>query len=164
MSDTKKPARTRAADGQAYDGFTDEERAAMKEHGQELKKSARRGSQASKDDGEGDVLAKIAELQDPDRVIAERIHAIVKAVAPDLAPRTYYGMPAYAKGAKDGKGGKVLCWYQPAQKFKTRYGMFSFTDQANLDGGAMWPVAYALAELTADAEAEIAARVKQAVS
>jgi uncharacterized protein YdhG (YjbR/CyaY superfamily) len=104
------------------------------------------------------VLAKIAELRDPDRVIAERLHAIVKATAPDLAPRTYYGMPAYARN------GKVLCWYQPAQKFKTRYGMFSFTDQANLDDGAMWPVAYALAELTADAEAEIAARIKQAVS
>jgi uncharacterized protein YdhG (YjbR/CyaY superfamily) len=153
MADTKK-----AAPATTFEGFTDEERAAMKDHAQELKRAARRGPQASKDDGEGDVLAKIAELRDPDRVIAERLHAIVKAAAPDLAPRTYYGMPAYAKD------GKVLCWYQPAQKFKTRYGMFSFTDQANLDDGASWPVAYALAELTADAEAEIAARLKQAVS
>lgn len=153
MTDTKK-----AAPAKTFEGFTDEERAAMKDHAQELKRAARRGPQASKNDGEGDVLAKIAELPDPDRVLAERIHAIVKAVAPDLAPRTYYGMPAYAKD------GKVLCWYQPANKFKTRYGMFSFTDQANLDDGTAWPVAYAVTKLTADDEARIAALVKQAVS
>jgi uncharacterized protein YdhG (YjbR/CyaY superfamily) len=130
----------------------------MKDHAQELKTSARRGRAATKEDGEGDVLAKIAEMAESDRAMAERIHAIVKAVAPGLAPRTYYGMPAYAKD------GKVLCWYQPAQKFKTRYGMFSFSDQANLDDGTAWPVAYALTKLTAGDEARIAALVKQAVS
>ncbi|HEY1618819.1 MAG TPA: DUF1801 domain-containing protein [Streptosporangiaceae bacterium] len=153
MTDTRK-----AAPAKAFEGFTDEERAAMKDHAQELKRAARRGPQASKNDGEGDVLAKIAEMTESDRAMAERIHAIVRAVAPDLAPRTYYGMPAYARD------GKVLCWYQPALKFKTRYGMFSFSDQANLDDGTAWPVAYALTELTADGEARIAALVKQAVS
>jgi uncharacterized protein YdhG (YjbR/CyaY superfamily) len=158
MTATKKPAQRTTKAAKTFEGFTDEERAAMKDHAQELKNAARRGPQASKNDGEGDVLAKIAEMTESDRAMAERIHAIVKAVAPDLAPRTYYGMPAYAKD------GKVLCWYQPANKFKTRYGMFSFSDQANIDDGALWPVAYALTELTAEGEARIAALVKQAVS
>jgi uncharacterized protein YdhG (YjbR/CyaY superfamily) len=128
----------------------------MKEHGQELKKSARRGAQASQDDGEGDVLAKIAELRDPDRVIAGRIHAIVKATAPDLTPRTWYGQPAYAKD------GNVVCFFQPSQKFKTRYATLGFSDKANLDEGDMWPTAYALKELTPGLEARIAELVKAA--
>jgi uncharacterized protein YdhG (YjbR/CyaY superfamily) len=137
-------------------GFTDEERAAMKERSRELKAAAR----ADKDRaaGESDVLAKIAEMQEPDRAMAERLHAIVKESAPDLAPRTWYGMPAYAKD------GKVVCFFQSAQKFKTRYATFGFSDKANLDEGAVWPVAFALTKLTAADEAKIAALVKKAVS
>ena len=138
-------------------GFTAEERAAMKERSKELKAEARRGSRASKGDGESDVLAKIAEMTEADRAMAERIHAIVKDSAPDLTPRTWYGMPAYAKG------GKVVCFFTPAQKFKSRYATLGFEAAANLDDGAMWPTSYALTELTADAEARIAALVKQAV-
>ena len=139
-------------------GFTAEERAAMKERVLELKGNARRGAGAGKVDGESDVLAKIAEMPKSDRAIAKRLHAIVKASAPELAPRTWYGMPAYAKD------GKVLCFFKPAAKFKTRYATFGFSDRANLDEGAMWPTEFALQELTATEEAAIGALVKQAVS
>jgi uncharacterized protein YdhG (YjbR/CyaY superfamily) len=144
--------------GKASKGFTAEERAAMRERAQEQKAAARRGPRASKADGESDVLAKIAEMPKPDRAIAERLHAIVKASAPDLSPRTWYGMPAYAKD------GKVVCFFQSAQKFKTRYATFGFSDKANLDEGAMWPTAFALKELTAADETRIGALVKKAVS
>jgi len=145
--------------GKKSKGFTDEERAAMKERAQELKAEARRGPRAKKDkaDGEGDVLAKIAEMPGPDRAMAERLHAIVKASAPALSPRTWYGMPAYAKD------GKVVCFFQSAQKFKTRYATFGFSDKASLDEGAMWPTSFALKELTAAEEARIGALVKKAV-
>ena len=144
--------------GKAVKGFTDEERVAMKERAQELKAEARRGPRAQKADGEGDVLAKIAEMPEPDRAKADRIHAIIKTTAPALSPRTWYGMPAYAKD------GNVVCFFQCAQKFKTRYATFGFSDKANLDEGSMWPVAFALKELTADDEVKIAALVKKAVS
>jgi uncharacterized protein YdhG (YjbR/CyaY superfamily) len=138
--------------GKASKGFTADERAAMKERAKELK--AARG----KADGESDVLAKIAEMQESDRVMAERLHAIVKATAPDLSPRTWYGMPAYAKD------GKVVCFFQSAQKFKSRYATLGFSDRSNLDKGAMWPTSFALTELTAAEEKKIRALVKQAVS
>ncbi len=147
---TSKPRkRPAAADGQAS-GFTDDERAAMKERAAELKRG-----QA---DGESDLLAKIAEMPQPDRGMAERLHAIIKAVAPGLTPKTWYGMPAYAKD------GKVVCFFQSAHKFKARYATFGFSDQANLDEGALWPTSFALKELNAAAEARITALVKQAVS
>jgi uncharacterized protein YdhG (YjbR/CyaY superfamily) len=158
MKDTQKSAKSTTATDKKFEGFTDEERAAMKERGQELKASARRGPRAAKADGESEVLAKIAEMQEPDRAMAERLHAIIKASAPALLPRTWYGMPAYAKD------GNVVCFFQPAQKFKTRYATLGFSDKANLDEGAMWPVAFALTELTAAAEARIGALVKKAVS
>jgi uncharacterized protein YdhG (YjbR/CyaY superfamily) len=158
MNDTQKPAKSTAAKSKAYAGFTDEERDAMKDHAKELKAAGRRGSRADKADGESELLEKIAQMTDTDRAMAERIHAIVKASAPALSPRTWYGMPAYAKD------GKVLCFFQPAQKFKTRYATFGFNDLANLDEGAMWPVAFALTELTAADEARIGALVKKAVS
>jgi uncharacterized protein YdhG (YjbR/CyaY superfamily) len=139
-------------------GFTAEERAAMKERVQELKAEARRGSKKGKADGEGDVRAKIAEMKGSDRAMAKRIHEIVKASAPDLSPRTWYGMPAYAKD------GKVVCFFQSAQKFKSRYATFGFNDRAKLDEGAMWPTAFALKELNAAGEKRIAALVKRAVS
>ncbi|MFG2250235.1 iron chaperone [Spirillospora sp. NPDC048823] len=151
MSGTQK---TTTAAGEKFDGFTDDERAAMKEHARELKAAARLGK--AKADGERDVLAKIAEMADADRVIAERLHEIVKTAAPDLVPRTWYGMPAYAKD------GKVLCFFQSAQKFKARYATLGFNDVASLDDGAMWPTAFALTELTADNEARITALVKRA--
>jgi uncharacterized protein YdhG (YjbR/CyaY superfamily) len=135
-------------------GFTAEERTAMRERAQELKAGARRG----KADGESDVLAKIAEMPEPDRSMAKRLHAIVKAGAPDLSPRTWYGMPAYAKD------GKVVCFFQSSQKFKTRYATLGFSDRANLDEGDLWPTAFALKKLTATGEAKIRALVKQAVS
>jgi uncharacterized protein YdhG (YjbR/CyaY superfamily) len=159
----RKAARTgtrqsaKSATGQSS-GFTDDERAAMKERAQELKATARRGSRASKADGESDVLAKIAEMPEPDRAMAERLHALVKASAPELSPRTWYGMPAYAKD------GDVVCFFQGAAKFKARYATFGFSDKANLDEGAMWPTSFALKELTADEEARIGALVKKAVS
>jgi hypothetical protein len=131
-------------------GFTAEERAAMKERAKELK--------SSKADGEGDVLAKIAEMPDEDRAMAERLHALIKNSAPDLAPRTWYGMPAYSKD------GKVVCFFQSAAKFKSRYATLGFSDKANLDDGAMWPTAFALKKLTAADEKKIAALVKRAVS
>jgi len=130
----------------------------MRERAKEVKAPARRGSGARKADGESDVLAKIAEMPEADRVIAERLHAIIKASAPDLAPRTWYGMPAYAKD------GNVVCFFQSAQKFKTRYATLGFSDKANLDDGAMWPTYYALTELTAAVAARIGALVQQAVS
>jgi uncharacterized protein YdhG (YjbR/CyaY superfamily) len=156
----KKAARQSAkrTTGKASKGFTDEERAAMRERAQELKAAARRGTRAGKADGEGDVLAKIAAMQEPDRAMAKRLHAIVKASAPALSPRTWYGMPAYAKD------GKVVCFFQSADKFKSRYATFGFSDKANLDEGAMWPTAFALTELTATDEARIAALVKKAVT
>jgi hypothetical protein len=157
----RKPATTstrqsaRGAAGKAG-GFTDEERAAMKERAQELKAAARRGK--GKADGESDVLAKIAEMPEPDRAMAERLHAIIKASAPDLSPRTWYGMPAYAKD------GSVVCFFQSAQKFKARYATLGFSDKAGLDDGAMWPTSCALKELGAAEEAQIVALVQQAVS
>ena len=147
---TKKPAKKTT--GKASKGFTAEERAAMRERAREVKAEARGAA------GESDVLAKIAEMPKADRVMAERIHAIVKTSAPDLAPRTWYGMPAYTKD------GKVVCFFQSAHKFKARYATFGFNDKANLDKGAMWPTAFALKELTAAEEKKIAALVKKAAS
>jgi uncharacterized protein YdhG (YjbR/CyaY superfamily) len=154
---TQQPAKRTTTTGKTFDGFTDEERAAMKERAQELKTATRRGPRAAKADGESDVLAKIAEMPEPDRVVAERLHAIIKASAPALSPKTWYGMPAYAQD------GKVVCFFQSAQKFKTRYATFGFSDEAKLDDGAMWPTYFALKELTAAGEARIAALVKKAV-
>ena len=136
----------------AAKAFTAEERAAMKERAREVK------ARASKADGESDVLAKIAEMSEPDRAMAKRLHALIKASSPELSPRTWYGMPAYAKD------GEVLCFFQSAQKFKTRYATFGFSDKAKLDEGTMWPTAFALKKLTAADEARIAALVKQAAS
>src|SRR5512147_523065 len=156
MKDTQKS--DKSTTDRASKGFTEEERAAMKERAQELKAHARRGSRAGKADGESDVLAKIAEMPEPDRAMAERLHAIIKASAPALSSRTWYGMPAYAKD------GNVVCFFQSAQKFQTRYATLGFSDKAKLDQGAMWPTAFALKELTAADEARIGALVKQAVS
>jgi uncharacterized protein YdhG (YjbR/CyaY superfamily) len=144
-------------DTQTSKGFTAEEKAAMKERARELKAEAR--ANKSKAEGESDVLASIAAMPEPDRVIAERIHAIVKDSAPALSAKTWYGMPAYAD-----KDGKVVCFFQPADKFKARYAQFGFNDTAHLDEGAMWPVAFALKELTPADEKKIAALVKKAVS
>ena len=156
--DTQKSAKSSTASNKKFTGFTDEERAAMKEYVQEKKTSEGRGPRADKADGESAVLAKIAEMSEPDRAMAKRVHAIIRARAPALSPRLWYGMPAYAKD------GEVVCHFQPAQKFKTRYATFGFSDAASLDEGAMWPVAFALKELTAALEARIAALVKRAVS
>ena len=156
--DTQKSVKSSTAIDKKSKGFTDEERAAMKERAQEVKAEARRGPHADNADGESDVLAKIAEMPEPDRVMAKRLHAIIKASTPALAPRTWYGMPAYAKD------GKVVCFFQSAQKFKSRYATFGFSDTANLDEGAMWPTSFALKELTATEEANITALVKKAVS
>jgi uncharacterized protein YdhG (YjbR/CyaY superfamily) len=156
MKDTQKSAKSATASNEKFQGLTDEERAAMKERTQELKAEARPGRRADKAAGERDVLAKIAEMPEPDRAMAERLHEIVKASAPALAPKTWYGMPAYAKD------GKVVCFFQAAEKFKSRYATFGFDAAANLDDGAMWPVAFALTELTAADEARIAALVKKA--
>ena len=156
--DTQQSANTTSATGKTFTGLTDEERGAMKERTRELKTEARRGRGAGKADAERAVLAKIAELPAPDRALAERIHAIITASAPALSPKTWYGMPAYAKD------GKVVCFFQAADKFKSRYATFGFNDVANLDDGALWPVAFALTELTATDEARIAALVKQAAS
>jgi uncharacterized protein YdhG (YjbR/CyaY superfamily) len=153
---TQKSAKSTTAIGKKSKGFTDEERAAMKERAQELKAEARRG--ADKAEGESAVLAKIAEMQGAERTMAKRLHAIIKASAPGLSPKTWYGMPAYAKD------GKVVCFFQSAEKFQSRYATFGFSDQANLDEGAMWPTSFALKELTAAEEAMIGALVKKAVS
>jgi uncharacterized protein YdhG (YjbR/CyaY superfamily) len=155
---TPNSAKSTTATGRKFKGFTDEERAAMKEHAQELKAAARRGPHADKEDGESAVLAQIAAMPVPDRALGERLHAIIKASAPALAPRLWYGMPAYAKD------GKVVCFFQSSAKFKTRYATFGFQHDAKLDEGAMWPVAFALKDLTAAEEARIAALVKKAVS
>ena len=153
MTDTQKSAKSTTATGKTSEGFSAEERAAMKERAQELKADARRA------DGEKALLAKIAEMPEPDRAMAERLHAIITASAPDLSPKTWYGMPAYAN-----KDGKVVCYFTAASKFKSRYATFGFNDDANLDEGAMWPTAFALTELTAADEARIGALVKKAVS
>src|SRR5579884_2926527 len=154
MTDTRKSAKSTT--GKASMGFTDEERAAMRERAEELRAAARRGPRAGRADGESDVLAKIAEMSEPDRSMAERLHAIIRASAPNLLPRTWYGMPAYAKDEN------VVCFFQSARKFNTRYATLGFSDKANLDDGAMWPTAYALKEWTAAAEAKIGALVKKA--
>lgn len=158
--DMPKSAKSTTAASKKPEKFTDEERAAMKERAQELKTEASRGSRGkkAKADGESDVLAKIAEMSEPDRTLATRIHAIVKANAPTLSPKTWYGMPAYAKD------GKVVCFFQSAQKFNSRYATFGFSDTANLDEGALWPVAFGLKKLTAAEEARIAELVKKATS
>jgi uncharacterized protein YdhG (YjbR/CyaY superfamily) len=155
---TQKSAKSTTASGKKSKVFTDEERVAMKERAQELKAEGRRGPRADKADGERDVLAKIAEMQGPDRAMAERLHAIIKASGPALSPRTWYGMPAYAMD------GKVVCFFQSAQKFKSRYATLGFSDEAKLDEGAMWPTSFALKELTAAEEAKIGALLKKAVS
>jgi len=155
---TRKSAKSPTATGKGFKGLTDEERAALKERTQELKAEARRGPRAKKADGESEVLAKIAEMPEPDRAMATRLHEIVKASAPALSPKTWYGMPAYAKE------GKVVCFFTPASKFKSRYATLGFNDDAHLDEGAMWPTSFALKELTAADEARIAALVKKAVS
>jgi hypothetical protein len=156
-STTKKTAKT-GDPGKTFQGFTEEERLAMKEHLQEQKAAARRGRRAEKEDGESAVLAQIAAMPGPDRALGERLHAIIKASAPSLSPRLWYGMPAYEKD------GKVVCFFQSAAKFKTRYATFGFQHAANLDEGAIWPVAFALKELTTAEEAKIAALVQKAVS
>ena len=155
---TTRSARGTAADNKRSNGFTAEERAAMKERAREVKAPARSGQRAGKADGESEVLAKIAEMPGPDRVKAERLHAIIMASVPGLSSRTWYGMPAYAKD------GNIVCFFQPAQKFKTRYATLGFSDKAHLDDGNAWPTTYALQELTAADEATIAALVQKAVS
>jgi uncharacterized protein YdhG (YjbR/CyaY superfamily) len=154
----QKSAKSTDASTAKFQGFSEEERTAMKERAQELNADARRGRGANKADGERDVLAKIAEMPEPDRAMATRLHAIIKANAPALSPKTWYGMPAYARD------GKVVCFFQSASKFKTRYATVGFTDAANLDEGAMWPTAFALTELTSTEEARIVALVRKAVS
>ncbi len=156
--DRQKSPRSPTAIRKQSKGFTHEERVAMQERIQELKATARRGPRADKTDGESTVLAKLAEMPEPDRAMGTRLHAIIKASAPALAPRLWYGMPAYAKG------GKVVCFFQSAQKFNTRYATFGFSDTAHLDEGALWPVAFAVKELTAVEEARISALVQKAVS
>jgi hypothetical protein len=155
---TQRPGRSTNASGDELEGFTAEERAAMKERARELKSAGRRGTGADKADGESAVLAKIAEMPEPDRALGTRLHAIIRTSAPALSPRLWYGMPAYAMD------GKVVCFFQGAHKFKTRYATFGFSDAAKLDEGVLWPVAFALKELTPEVEARIGALVKQAVS
>ena len=152
MKDTQKSAKSTTTDRKSTKRFTAEERAAMKERAQELK------AEANKAEAEEAVIAKIAEMSESDRTMAERLHAVITASAPALSPKLWYGMPAYAKD------GKVICFFQPAQKFNARYATFGFNDDANLDEGAMWPTSFALGKLTADEEARIGALVKQAVS
>lgn len=153
----QKSSKRTTATRKTSKAFTEEERAAMKERSQELKREAHQGSRAKKGDGEADVLAKIAEMPEQDRRLGERIHAIVKANAPSLSPKLWYGMPAYAQD------GKVVCFFQSAQKFNTRYATFAFTDAANLDEGLLWSTAFALKELTPTEEATIITLVKKAV-
>jgi uncharacterized protein YdhG (YjbR/CyaY superfamily) len=156
MKDTQRSAKRTATTDETSVGWTDDEVAAMKNRAQELKAEGRANKR--KADGESEVLAKIAEMPEPDRAMAERLHAIIKASAPALSPKTWYGMPAYAKD------GKVVCFFQSAQKFNSRYATVGFNDAANLDEGAMWPTSFALTELTAADEARIGALVKKAVS
>jgi uncharacterized protein YdhG (YjbR/CyaY superfamily) len=151
MKDTQKSAKSTTATKRRYEAFTDEEKGAMKDRVQELK--------VGEADAESAVLAKIAEMSEPDRAMAKRLHAIIKASAPALSPKLWYGMPAYARA-----GGKIVCFFQPARKFKTRYATLGFNDAANLDAGGIWPVAFALKKLTAAEEAEVGALVKKAVS
>jgi uncharacterized protein YdhG (YjbR/CyaY superfamily) len=155
--DMQISAKSTAANNKKSQGFTDEEKAAMKERAKELKAEAR--AKKNKAEGESELLAKIAEMPEPERAMAKRLHEIIKASAPDLLPKTWYGMPAYAN-----KDGKVVCFFQSAQKFSTRYATLGFSDTANLDEGAMWPTSFALKEMTAAVEARIIALVKQAVS
>jgi uncharacterized protein YdhG (YjbR/CyaY superfamily) len=150
MKDTQKSAKSATATKRRYEAFTDAEKGAMKDRVQELK--------LGKADEEGSVLEKIAEMSESDRAIANRLHAVIKASAPALAPKLWYGMPAYARE------GKIVCFFQPARKFKTRYATLGFNDPAKLDEGGMWPVAYALKKLTAAEEAKVGALVKKAVS
>ncbi|TMD53491.1 MAG: DUF1801 domain-containing protein [Chloroflexi bacterium] len=152
MKNRQKSAKSTTVKEKRYEGFTQEERGAMGDRVEEMKTAARKAG------GEAEVLSKIGEMQAPDRALGQRLHAIIKASAPGLSPKTWYGMPAYARD------GKIVCFFQPAQKFKTRYATLGFNDSANLDEGAMWPVAFALTELTAADEARIAALVKKAVS
>jgi uncharacterized protein YdhG (YjbR/CyaY superfamily) len=154
---TQKSAKSTTAKGEASKGFSAEERAAMKERAKELKAEER--ASKNREAGERDVLEKIAEMPKPDRVMAEGIHAIIKEAAPDLSPKTWYGMPAYAN-----KDGKVVCFFTPASKFNERYASFGFNADAHLDDGAMWPTSFALTELTGDVEKRITALVKKAVS
>jgi uncharacterized protein YdhG (YjbR/CyaY superfamily) len=157
--DTQTSAKRATASNEKFQGLSDEELAALKERTQELKAEARRGRRADKAaEEEREVLAKIAEMPQPDRAMAEGLHALIKASAPALSPKTWYGMPAYAKD------GKVVCFFQSGHKYNSRYSTFGFQDAANLDDGAMWPTAFALTELTAADEARIAALVKKAVS
>ena len=157
MADTKTPTKRAGSAGSAQI-WTDEERAAMQSSASQRKASSRRGSAEERAEGERDLQASIAKMPEPDRAMAERVNGIVMAAVPDLAPKTYYGMPAYAKD------GNVICWFKNASKFKTRYAMFEFSDKAHLDDGAMWPTTYALAQLTAAEEDRIAALVKKAAS
>jgi uncharacterized protein YdhG (YjbR/CyaY superfamily) len=156
---TQKSTKSTTATGKKSKGFTDEERAAMKERAQELKAEARRGPPADKAGGESAVLAKIAEMQEPDRAMGERLHEIIKASAPALSPKTWYGMPAYAK-----EDSKVVCFFQSAKKFNSRYATLGFSDEVNLDEGALWPTSFAIKELSATEEARIGELVKRAVS
>lgn len=159
MKTTQKSAKTTNTEAdEKFGGFTDEERAAMKERATELKSDARHGGRPAKADGESDVLAKIAEMPEPDRSMAERLHALIKASAPELSPKTWYGMPGYAKD------GKVLCYFTAASKFKERYATFGFNANANLDDGAMWPTSFALTKLTTADEKRIRELLKKAVS
>jgi uncharacterized protein YdhG (YjbR/CyaY superfamily) len=153
----QKVVRSTPATSRKSSGFTDEERAAMQERARELKAEARSGPRSVHADGESEVLAKIAEMPEPDRSMARRLHAIVKTSAPALSPKTWYGMPAYARD------GRVVCFFQSAQKFKARYATFGFSDEANLDEGAMWPTSFALKGLTAVEEARIGVLLKKAV-
>jgi hypothetical protein len=161
MMDTQKTARHTVAADRAAAEFSDEEKAAMKERARELKTAGRRrasAARADEADGEGQLLAKVAEMDEPDRVMAERLHAIIKAAAPDLSPGLWYGMPAYSRG------GNLICHFQDRRKFRMRYATLGFSDKAKFDDGAIWPVAYALTELTPEAEAKIVALVKKAAS
>ena len=159
MKDTRKSAKSTVATGRRSEGFSAEERTAMKERAQEMKAARRRAPRADTADGERAVLAKIAEMPERDRALGKRLHAVIRASAPALSPKLWYGMPAYANG-----DGKIVCFFQSAQKFKSRYATLGFSDKAKLDDGAMWPTAFALKGLTAADEARIGALVKMAVS
>ncbi|MEU8977540.1 DUF1801 domain-containing protein [Streptomyces sp. NPDC048309] len=158
MKSTQTSAKSAGAVAEKHDGFTDEERGAMKERAKELRTASRRGPRAAKADPASEVLAKIAAMPEADRVLAERLHEIVTAGAPDLSPKLWYGMPAYAKN------GKVVCFFQSAEKFKSRYATLGFSDEAGLDEGTMWPTTYALTKLTAAVEARIGALIEKATS
>jgi len=158
MTEKRPSARGGAARNGKAEGFTADERAAMKDRAKEITTARRRGARPTEADAESELLAKIAEMSAPDRALGERLHSVIKASAPSLTPRLWYGMPAYAKD------GKLVCHFQPAQKFKTRYATLGFSDNANIDDGEMWPVSFAVTKLTAAVEARIAALVKKAVS